>query len=639
MRAVSTLIAIGTALWVAAPPAQAVGFGRVSNATQLGQPLDFVAAVRLDPDEVLPPECVSAEVQSGENRLGQGQVRVALEGPADSSLRSVRVSTTALIDEPVVTVSVTLGCTAKITRRFVAFIDPPLINAPQTAPVEAPVPPQRIEPQAAVSSPPPPRAEPTFTPGSTAPTGRGAAPRPRARAPVPTALGPRAAAAARRTAAEPRADNPQRSAATSRQPRVAARAAPPGPRLQLEAAAPVVARSASTPASGPGPAPLIAAEPASAPKPEAVAEPLAVERQRIQALEEGLAKLTKDSQAAQAALNSVQARLKEAESQRYANPLVYVLAGLSALLALLVVFLWWRQARAQGLAQWWAGPAPAASPTTLAAGAAAAMAAAELEEASRPDPVATPPTPAGALAVSRRVEANEAPAPQPVRELSVEELIDLEQQADFFVVLGQDEAAIDLLMSHVRTDGSNSPLPYLKLLEIYRRRGEGEAYQRIRERFNRRFNARAPEWDADPGHGRSLADYPETVERLQGLWSAPTRTMQVLKEALFRRDTAGPTYDLPAYGELLFLYAIARDLAERGDPSPSVDVDLLLPLEHAGTPSPPRGGTLDAMARGEQTAALAPPGTGGQPDTDGPHFVDFNLDLPAPPAASADGKR
>lgn len=267
------------------------------------------------------------------------------------------------------------------------------------------------------------------------------------------------------------------------------------------------------------------------------------------------------------------------------------------------------------------------------------MAAAEIEEASRPDPVATPPTPAGALAVPRGVEANEAPASQPVRELSVEELIDLEQQADFFVVLGQDEAAIDLLMSHVRTDGSNSPLPYLKLLEIYRRRGEGEAYQRIRERFNRRFNARAPEWDADPGHGRSLADYPETVERLQGLWSAPTRTMQVLEEALFRRDTAGPTYDLPAYGELLFLYAIARDLAERGDSSPSVDVDLLLPLEHAGTPSPPRGGTLDAMARGEQTAALAPPGTGGQPDTDGPHFVDFNLDLPAPSAASADGKR
>jgi pilus assembly protein FimV len=30
------------------------------------------------------------------------------------------------------------------------------------------------------------------------------------------------------------------------------------------------------------------------------------------------------------------------------------------------------------------------------------------------------------------------------RDVSIEELIDLEQQAEFFVVLGQDEAAVDL---------------------------------------------------------------------------------------------------------------------------------------------------------------------------------------------------
>ena len=36
---------------------------------------------------------------------------------------------------------------------------------------------------------------------------------------------------------------------------------------------------------------------------------------------------------------------------------------------------------------------------------------------------------------------------EPARELSVEELIDLEQQAEFFIVLGQDDAAIELLMA------------------------------------------------------------------------------------------------------------------------------------------------------------------------------------------------
>ena len=111
----------------------------------------------------------------------------------------------------------------------------------------------------------------------------------------------------------------------------------------------------------------------------------------------------------------------------------------------------------------------------------------------RPAAAATPPA---AVAPAARLGA-----------ASVEELIDLEQQADFFVVLGQDEAAIDLLMGHVRSTGGVSPLPYLKLLEIYRRRGEREAYERVRERFNRRFNAYAPDWDADLQQGRALDEY------------------------------------------------------------------------------------------------------------------------------------
>ena len=111
-------------------------------------------------------------------------------------------------------------------------------------------------------------------------------------------------------------------------------------------------------------------------------------------------------------------------------------------------------------------------------------------------------SPASRLVVTSQQEA---------RDVSIEELIDLEQQADFFVVLGQDESAIDLLMAHLRSTGGGSPLPYLKLLEIYRRRGDREAYERTRERFNHRFNAYAPDWEADPQHGRSLEDYPGVV--------------------------------------------------------------------------------------------------------------------------------
>ena len=45
--------------------------------------------------------------------------------------------------------------------------------------------------------------------------------------------------------------------------------------------------------------------------------------------------------------------------------------------------------------------------------------------------------------------------------------MDLEQQVDFFMVLGQQEAAVDLLVGHIRNTGGTSPVAYLKLLEIY----------------------------------------------------------------------------------------------------------------------------------------------------------------------------
>ena len=587
MRAVSTFaatLAIGTALWLTATSAQALGFGRVSNATQLGQPLNFAAAVRLDPDEQLPRECVSAEVQSGDNKLQPQQVRVTLEGAADSADRSVRVTTSALMDEPVVTVSVTVGCTAKITRRFVAFIDPPLINAAQSMPTDALVP-QRADSQVATIV--------TMTQGANGGAStprrvdRNATPRARSRAP-PQAVAADAPGVAREPAPA-RAEKPRRPTSASRQPGVA-RGALAGSRLQLETAAPASAASA-------GPV-LSAALPASATRPDEAVEALAMERQRIQSLEDGLVTLRRDSQATQAAMAAMQARLKAAESERYSNPLVYALAWLSALLALAVAGLWWRQSRAHS-SQWWSGPVPA----PLASAARLASAPAESEMSAPQSPGATHSS-ADAFAVSTIIEDEAppvtlpptrpapfiatAPAPialgvaEPTRELSVEELIDLEQQADFFIVLGQDEAAIELLMSHVRSDGGISPLPYLKLLEIYRRRGDDDAYQRIRERFNRHFNSYAPDWDSDLQQGRALEEYPDTIVRLQQLWASPVRVMETLDASLFRRNKTDETFDLPAYRELLFLYSIARDLAEHAGVLPTAHIDLLLPLDDPG---------------------------------------------------------
>jgi hypothetical protein len=360
-----------------------------------------------------------------------------------------------------------------------------------------------------------------------------------------------------------------------------------GPRLKLEAAA---AAPGATRASEPGgvvPQAAGSAPAAMASEPSRIDEQLAQlakERERLQLLEDSLKRLRSETLATQSTLATLQSRLKEAESSRFANPLVYGLAWLSGLLALAMVALWWRQLRTRREAKWWAGQGreegvastlqhsrsgpvstqarPTVAPVTVAPPSVATII--EPPVAARP-PSPTPPEP------------SPAPATEPRRELSVEELIDLEQQAEFFIVLGQDEAAIDLLMGHVRSTGGISPLPHLKLLEIYRRRGDRNAYERIRERFNRRFNAYAPDWDSDLQQGRSLEDYPEIITRLQALWITPSRVMETLDASLFRRQAAGDTFDLPAYRELLLLYSIARDLSERE--SAAQGVDLLLPIE------------------------------------------------------------
>ena len=218
-------------------------------------------------------------------------------------------------------------------------------------------------------------------------------------------------------------------------------------------------------------------------------------------------------------------------------------------------------------------------------------------------------------------------------------------------MLGQDEAAIELLMSHVRNDAGISPLPYLKLLEIYRRRGESDAYERIRERFNRRFNAYAPGWNDDLQQGQSLESYPETVQRVQELWASPARAMDTLAASLFRRDASDQTYDLPAYRELLFLYSIARDFAEHGVADIGRNVDLLLPMADEHPPALEHLAASEMMAF--QSSALtqpldldvsfAPPLSTGaeitstglwperQPSAPDSGLIDFDLGEPGPP--------
>ena len=329
MRAASTVIAIGSALALAAPSAHALRFGRISNATQLGQALNFAVVVRLDAGETLARECVSAEVLSGENKLQPGQVRVTLEVGNDPSERSVRITSSTLIDEPLMTVAVTLGCSAKMTRRFTAFIDPPIVHLAQAAPggAASTLAPQRADSQVAplLAIVPPGKAV-LAPPRPAAPGATRAKARPVGAAQGPARDGARDAARDGAPVAEQAAarQDPVLRGAAARAV-VATRLASAGPRLQLEATTPSAGARAA-PAGVDAREVALPAPAASVPAPDEQASLLESERQRVVLLEDGLARLRGDSLAAQKTLDGLQTRLKAAEAERYANPLVYALA-------------------------------------------------------------------------------------------------------------------------------------------------------------------------------------------------------------------------------------------------------------------------------------------------------------------------
>ncbi|MES2960352.1 MAG: hypothetical protein V4792_19350 [Pseudomonadota bacterium] len=609
--------------------AAALGFGPIRSSVVLGQPLNLALPVNLAEGETLSSECASAEVVAGDVKLAPGTVRVRVMQGRDASESVLRVSTSSVIDEPVLTVTVNAGCPTRLSRTLVLLADPPVVTTADASSSGPALP--TVTAQTA-----------TGAPGVQAE----ARPAPRATRPAPPPRATRAARsqparAALAGAATPVASSPAR-ASTPPPPRPPARVEA-RPRLQLDAGQVSLNEAAV----------LAAQEQASAARATASAAEAAASAagERIRSMEAEVQRLRAEAKTQSDALIQVRQQLALDRTQReQPSPWMMALLGVAALLAALVGWLGWRMRKQAQVprneADWWdRGPASEAAST---AGPASKFQASQHSVLPR---VASAPAPWTDQPDSRSGDVDlliapltqpaptvvtiPAPVPPPApasddetkRAMSVDEQIDLEQQADFFIALGHDDAAIDLLMAHMRSTGGGSPLPFLKLLEIHRRRDQREAYERTRVRFNQRFNSVAPDWQADPKAGRTLDEYPLAMGRIQRGWPSPIDAMAELEALLFRRGSGAELFDLPAYQEVLFLFQMARDLHHAED-SGSADVDVLLPI----------GGRSAPLAVAEGTIVLRPEFNDGEPlaldlDLSTDHGVDL-AQTDAPPDES-----
>jgi len=603
---------------LASQQAGALGFGRAVSDAVLGQTLTFTVPLHVEPGEHIGLECLTAQVYSGEAPLPAAQVRTDLQPGTGDYAWIVKITTTGPVTEPIVEIALGANCGRPFTRRFSVFADPPKLAAaaPLVAPVDTGRAPAGSPAQRSMDAAPPAA---NSVPRSAQPGASGVA-RTHARG---ARKGPTMALASE-LEASPSRRHVVVDAGSARQP--GPRVAPPPtaeetarlvldpgvPHLKLDMEEPVLPPAAA--ASG---ATVVLSD---------IDDP---DLRRLKALEQSIQALRSDSQLQHERADRLQAQLAREQSRGdWAPWLVGLLAIAAAAIGALLLKL--RQQNRIAHSDWFNQSqlgtltpaiepdapieAPPAGPAADARREAWTPSPVTFEEASREQPLsddtdasdapvmgdlaATRPLDRQALAAALVQEA----AP---RELSVEELLDLEQQADFFIALGQEDAAVDLLMSHLRSAGGQSPIPYTKLLEIYKRQGDRSAYERTRARFNRRFNAYAPDWDTGPTAGRSLEDYPDTIAMLERAWASPIDAMAILEGLLFKRDDTSELFDLPAYRDVLMLYSLARDLWQTGGGQGAAQIDVLLPLDELPATAYPSAREVNERALPKRDAGLA----------------------------------
>lgn len=551
---------IGIALLCVALGSEALTLGRIRGAALVGRPLDMVVPVQLDAGEDASFLCFDAEVFHADARQDPSRVRVVVEATAQAQAPNVRILSSAIVDEPVVTVYLRTGCGQKTTRRYVLLADLQSDVVPATAPLVAqvpvPAPAQMNLASAAQVSPikaPTPRV-PRKTDRSRI---ERKLPDVKALAPIP------------REAISEKKAKTGLSAGQSR--------------LKLDPLELLSDRVANLDADMTFPPP----------------EDALRNMQKTQALEGDVKALRALAAKNEASISALRTRLQSAESERFPAALIYGLMALVLACLVALALLWNRQRRAPTAGDdWWSAslaaptlpatePEAPPGPVTAHKSVGAALVAGESRTGGSPNSLHdirhSPELDVNLMELSQskfddlmhpgvaRGSSPQRPSPRLpaettrvrlARSLNAETTLDIRQQAEFFVSLGQTDQAVKILQKQISQSDEPSPLIYLDLLNIFHSLSLKSDFQRLREDFNRLFNGRVPEFALFKDEGKDLESYPDVLSRITALWPTP-KVLEVLEACIVGdpRDARSQAFDLAAFGDLLLLHAIAQGRA------------------------------------------------------------------------------
>jgi hypothetical protein len=291
-----------------------------------------------------------------------------------------------------------------------------------------------------------------------------------------------------------------------------------------------------------------------------------------------------------AKLSDLTVKLQEAQASQIPLWLIYGLLALVLVCLAAVLWLWKQQQRPPKDASpsWWHGPEEGALTELLPQAVANAPA-----PMSSPVQQAKPTAPAAVAAFAASFPAKAPAVPmaevdidldhvmQPVsqlgsfdvdtsgapfalgsiRHISVETILDIRQQAEFFVSLGQTERAVQILKKQIAESDEPNPLVYLDLISLYHALGMKAEFRECREMFHLLFNGTIPDFPAFNLEGHDLEAYPDVLTRLAALWPR-IDALAFLSACIFQDGSGQPkaSYDLAAFRDLLLLHALAETL-------------------------------------------------------------------------------
>lgn len=563
----------------------ALTLGHAQGVVLLGQSLKLTVPVRVGAEEGASSLCFEADIFYGDTRQDSSRVEVSTEFPTQPQMANVYVTAHANVDEPVVTVYLRSGCAYKTTRRYVLLAE---LATEAAAPMSGSGALRRSSASVAVPAPW------TASVGGDAST----AAKPSVRAVVAKSVERPAMAAAPKLNAQ---------GIEKRHPHL--KLAPVeltidrDPILKLSNEM-LMGKSENLQQRGEAAALWRSLN--ATPQEALLAD------SRRQSMETDMKGLHEATNKNRLLLQELSHRLERAESERYSNPVLYGLAALLLASSLGLAHAW-RRLRRVGLVSspWWhrdgvsngTEPVPSSDdgdypredsdpgfarsfdafptlpPEVSADNAVPGQQEVDVDlnlddshdpvleqaltrDASEPLPVSTVrmrPGATGHADFTHSVAAS-------LRSLNTQEMPDVRQQAEFFMTLGQHEAAIGMLKDSVNGSADSNPLVYLDLLKVLHTLGRKAEYDDYRDDFNALFSGHVPSYAEFNFGGEGLEAYPDVCQVISQHWPAQ-EAVAYIEKCLVRKQDEGrdQRFDLEAFRDLLMLHGVARRIASSSD--------------------------------------------------------------------------